>query len=199
MDETTLDIEQQLQQLKVFSFRLGESMDRTAEALRIRGVSPSAELIDDLRTYRDVFAKVQSWLINQQPQTVSLMETSTLKDLENGVVNQMARRRALATIDEVATLTHVEGAQHPVAITCQQMFQRARQEVLGSAPQSTQTIQALQEGLHPLNVLWTLISQGDSLDDDTWTELLEQCAQQMGKDVATAVVRHKLRIPNSPN
>ena len=199
MDETTLDIEQQLQQLKVFSFRLGESMDRTAEALRIRGVSPSAELIDDLRTYRDVFAKVQSWLINQQPQSVSFMETSTLKDLENGVVNQMARRRALATIDEVATLTHVEGAQHPVAVTCQQMFQRARQEVLGSVPQSTQTIQALQEGLHPLNVLWTLVSQGDSLDDDTWTELLEQCAQQMGKDVATAVVRHKLRIQTNPN
>ena len=38
MDETTLDIEQQLQQLKVFSFRLGESMDRTAEALRITQV-----------------------------------------------------------------------------------------------------------------------------------------------------------------
>lgn len=194
VDETSLDIEQQLNQLKAFSFRLGESMDRTAEAMRIRGVSPSAELIADLRSYRDVFVKVQSWLINQQPPSVPSMETSTLLELESGVLNQLTRRRALELLDQVARLIHIDGPQHPISINCQQACQQARLEIQGPAPQSTQTIQALQAGQHPLTVLWKLVSQSETLDDNEWTELLEQCAQQLGKDVATAVARHKLQI-----
>lgn len=202
VNENCDDIEHQLRQLKEFSFRLGDSMERSAAELRTEGTSPSAELIAELQSYREVFCQVRSRVQGQQSVAVEVDSESvpaTLNDLESKLTLQMARSRALALLDSVDSLTHVEGDQHLVVAFCQQACETARGEVLSESSKSRETIDALVHGVHPLAVLWTLVTQSDTLDDMQWTELLEQCATQLGREVATAVARHKLLMRETTN
>ena len=202
VNENCDDIEHQLRQLKEFSFRLGDSMERSAAELRTEGTSPSAELIAELQSYREVFCQVRSRVQGQQSVAVEVDSESvpaTLNDLESKLTLQMARSRALALLDSVDSLTHVEGDQHLVVAFCQQACETARGEVLSESSKSRETIDALVQGVHPLAVLWTLVTQSDTLDDMQWTELLEQCATQLGREVATAVARHKLLMRETTN
>ena len=190
------EIEHQLRQLKEFSFRLGDSMQRTADELRTQGTSPPAELITDLQNFRDVFFNMRSWLQHQSDKNEldSETEPQSLVDLETRLTSHLARGRALKLIDGVQQLSHVEGDQHPVLVRCQQACEAARGEVLGGVADSQETMTALNNGQHPLAVLWTLVRHCDTLEDNEWTELLERCGHQFGREVATAVARHKLLI-----
>jgi len=202
VNENCDDIEHQLRQLKEFSFRLGDSMERSAAELRTEGTSPSAELIAELQSYREVFCQMRSRLQGQKSVAVEVdaeLVPATLNDLESKLTRQMARSRALALLDNVEGLTHVEGDQHLVVVVCQQACETARGEVLSESSKSRETIDALVHGVHPLAVLWTLVTQCDTLDDMQWTELLEQCATQLGREVATAVARHKLLMRETTN
>lgn len=201
VDYTCDEIEHQLRQLKEFSFRLGESMERTADGLRTLGTSPSAELITDLQSYRDEFFKMRSWLQDQSAQGNQSASTApgTLSDLESELTSQMSRSRALELIGRVEGLSHVEGDQHLVVAVCQQACETARGAILGERSKSDETMTALNNGQHPLAILWNLITHSDTLDDTQWTEMLEQCAKQLGREVATAVARHKLIIRETNN
>jgi hypothetical protein len=202
VNENCDDIEHQLRQLKEFSFRLGDSMERSAAELRTEGTSPSAELIAELQSYREVFCQMRSRLQGQKSVAVEVdaeLVPATLNDLESKLTRQMARSRALALLDNVEGLTHVEGDQHLVVVVCQQACETARGEVLSESSKSRETIDALVHGVHPLAVLWNLVTQCDTLDDMQWTELLEQCATQLGREVATAVARHKLLMRETTN
>lgn len=202
VNETCDEIEHQLRRLKEFSFRLGDSMERSAAELRTEGTSPSAELIAELQSYREVFCRMRSRLQVQQSVTAEVdadMVPATLIDLESKFTRQMARSRALALLDKVEGLTHVEGDQHLVVAVCQQACEKARADILSEDSTSQDTIDDLDHGRHPLAVLWTLVTQCDTLEDMRWTELLEQCATQLGREVATAVARHKLLIRETTN
>lgn len=190
------EVEHQLRQLKEFSCRLGDSMERTADELRTQGTSPSAQLISDLQNYRDVFYRMRSWLQHQSSSaaTESNSFPGTLTDLETELANQLSRSRALELIEQVRNVTHAEGEQHHVVAVCQQACETARGTILNGGPQLDETIAALNEGRHPLAVLWTLVTRGDTLEDAEWTDLLEQCANQLGREVATTVARGRLIV-----
>lgn len=190
------EVEQQLRQLKEFSFRLGDSMEQTANDLRTQGTSPSAQLISDLQNYREVFSKMRSWLQSQSAPAAAGLDLSpaTLTDLETGLTSQLARTRALEFIEQVRRLTHIEGDQHHVVAVIQQACEAAHETILGEGPTSDETIASLNEGRHSLAVLWTLVTRGDTLEDNEWTELLEQCTNQLGREVATTVARRRLIV-----
>ena len=190
------EVEHQLRQLKEFSSRLGDSMERTADELRTQGLSPSAQLISDLQTYRDGFFKMRSWLQgHSMPSEVAANATpNTLNDLETGLATQLARTRAVELIDRVGAMSHAEGDQHYVVSVCQQACEIARTDIFSGGPKAEETVAALNQGQHPLAVLWTLITRGDTLEDTEWTDLLERCAKDLGREVATTVARRKLVI-----
>lgn len=190
------EVEDQLRQLKEFSFRLGESMERTADELRTQGTSPSSQLISDLQSYRDGFFKMQSWLQGQSAPTGADADATpgTLNDLETELATQLARSRAVELIDRVGRLSHAEGDQHHVVSVCQHACEIARGEICGGGQKAEETVNALNQGQHPLAVLWTLVARGDTLEDNEWTDLLEQCARHLGREVATTVARRKLVI-----
>ena len=199
VDYSCDEIERQLRQLKEFSARLGDSMERSASGLRTQGTSPSAELITDLQNYRDEFFKMRSWLQDQSDQGNQSVKLApgTLTELETELTTKMTRSRALELISCIQGLSHVEGDRHLAVAVCQQACETARDEILGEGSKSDETAAALNHGQHPLAILRTLVTHSDTLDDTQWTEMLEQCGKQLGREVATAVARHKLVIRNT--
>ncbi len=196
VDYSCDEIEHQLRQLKEFSARLGDSMERSANGLRTQGTSPSAELITDLQNYRDEFLKMRSWLQDQSARGDQSASAApgTLTDLETELTSKMSRSRALELLGRIQGVSHVEGDQHLVVAVVQQACETARDEVLSESSKSDETMTALNNSQHPLAILWALTTQSDSLEDAQWTEMLEQCAKQLGREVATAIARHKLLI-----
>jgi hypothetical protein len=137
---------------------------------------------------------MRSWLQGHPTPVEAAGAPVTLNDLETELTTQFARSRAVELIDRVCGLSHAEGDHHQVVSVCQQACETARNEIFGGGPKAEETVSALNQGQHPLAVLWRLITLGDTLEDTEWTDLLEQCSRNLGREVATTVARRKLII-----
>lgn len=198
MDYSCEEVREQLEELKSFSHRLGETMGRTADELRATGSSPSAELIADLQSYRSRFQSLQSWLTTQpEPSFAGSAQPvlDSLDDLQRDLESKLVARRACEFLDHLQSLAHADGEHHPTLATCQRARQTAVDALKGPESISRPTCRAILDGLHPLNALWNLVQHQDKLSDEEWTASLERVAEHLGREVATSVARNKLYVP----
>lgn len=194
---TTDNIRQQLQQLKAFSFHLGESLERTAESLRTSGEIPSAELIAQLQEYCQQFRGLRMRLdLPVEVVLGSQTEAESLDQLEQELDARLARQQADAILARLKGMIHTEGDQHPVIVRCHQMRQSVTELIATGGQPAKNSIGDLNAGTHPLALLERVLARGSDLDDEQWTTCLEQIAAEFGRDVMTAVARQKLRLAN---
>lgn len=199
VDDPCVEIQDQIQQAKAFSIRLAELMERAAEDLRTTGLSPSPELISALQNYRQMFRDLRTRLsdeIGGAPATEPLRTPASLADLERHFEGQVATRRALSFLDQLQHLSHLDGEQHPVLDVCRRACQATLEAVREQDANSRNIVRTINEGDHPLSALWNLLNHQETLNDNDWAELLERVTDHFGRDVATAVARHKLLIPS---
>lgn len=200
VDDSCLQIHKQFQQLKAFSVRLAELMEHAAEELRTTGVCPSMELISALQNFRQMFRDLQTHLdcgSDESAVTESERMPASLDKLERDFEARIATHKALGYLDQLQYLSHREGESHPVLAVCNRARLAALDAVHGMDGNSLNIVQAINAGDHPLSALWTLLNDQETLNDDEWTELLERVAEHLGRDVATALARHKLFIPTA--
>lgn len=195
MDYSCEEVQEQLDQLKAISFRLGDAMSRTADDLRAHGSSPAPELIADLQHYRHRFQALQAWLATQPGGTAHSQPLTSLDDLQHDLETRQVARRAVEFLDALQHLAHADSDQHPALLICQRARQATLDALQGSESVSRPAYRAIVDGVHPLNALWNLIQYQGQLTDEEWSDALDRVAQHLGREVATSVARNKLYIP----
>lgn len=196
---SSTEIRDQLQELKAYGVRLGESLERMATDLRVSGLSPTEDIISDLQRYRQQFQRLQAWL-EEQPGTVVAgngRRATSIDELKRNFEGAVQAQQALETLDQVRTIAHREGPQHPLSRRCEQLRQQAVEAIRGAHANCSEIARSIIEERHPLCTLRRILRDQEALNDEQWTELLDLVGEQWGREMSIAVARGKLFLLTS--
>jgi signal peptidase I len=183
---------------------LGQRMSMASSAMLVTGALPSPELIDSLRTTREAFSQVRAEIfdlvrgagITPAKALEEVVSLRDLTDLLEGLEAAHAQSLALAVLDRVALLQHVDLINEFEPL--REAHQRARVlktaiEAGGLADRHAD-VAVLADGRHPFAQLLELVESSQSLDDERWRLLEATVAEAFGRVLAAAAARAKLQI-----
>ncbi len=203
MNEVPQGLRDQFQNLCELKTELGNDLLRQAKNVTKNGLSPSTQLVATLETFRNRYTSLQSEL--------SLSSTKgkpdCMNDLEEGFEREKLRSKAIAILEEVATLSHVDDPKFVPLMECQTVVKKITRQInkckkLADDPDT----QKLISGEHGLSALLMLAKEGDQLEDAQWTLLQDRLTDAipsmisdatLGRQLITAVSRGRLKLPES--
>lgn len=183
----------------------------TASALKEPGAPPSDDVLQRLTTCRDGFHALRDQIHGEADQVglaVVNGETANLSalgqfltriDSEQQRFGEL-RRQALALLDQVVGLKHIE--QEPFALLqgCQGQAHSLRDQVAAaSAVDLDRLASPLTKPDHPFAQLINLVAGQHTLDDDAWATAYETVAQEFGRSLAVAASRARLAPSQGTN
>lgn len=189
------NLRDRLQELKQRSLALSDALTRAASELQGQGIDPTVELIEQIQVYRAQFSQLQRDLLP----TADYSTPQTLAALEAALNTGETRTQLLNTLRQyeclIVTGTGTADAARdqilaPVWSACEILHAELAQPGLPSTP----GLQTLLAGRHPLQALWRLVTEPDSIADDDWLQAQEHITAEYGRELATAVIRGRIGL-----
>ena len=195
-----------------FRTRVGELRKRSgglSAALRdaSRGLSEngrvaSAETIEELWQFRNDFRELRSsWPGNEGREGKASNTVSTadsLIALEHEVECQVSVRGALAVLNCLEAIQTTGDRELPMWQGCVSEGRALRDQLVASSPSEAATCaKRLLANDHPLRAVVKLVAHHGELSDERWLALNDVVAESYGRDLVTAIVRHRLTLPAS--
>ena len=122
----------------------------------------------------------------------SFME-SMAEAIEKQAAHRELQRAASGVLEEVLSITHIDGVEFAPLLECQEEARELRRSIAETAwPNIHPDAEALAQGQHVFSEFVKLVSSHDRLDDDEWGRLQEIVNQSLGKPLGLAASRGKL-------
>ena len=192
---------------------IGERLLAAARQLHAPGVPPADELIEAVSVSRHEFMSLRDRAL-QLAETLEIHAPASehLQSLQDitGLLDQVAeaelrrskgedtRRRAVAVLDRVLTLSHASGGDFEPLRQAHEQALALRASISDGGWGNPHTdAEKLAEGEHHFADLLSLIEDRDELSDELWATLHESVTNAFGKALAAAAARSKLSLPAS--
>lgn len=189
---------------------LGAKLAEAARALAQSGTLPPEPLLEELAAARGEFVDLRASVL-EAAQAFSVQAAAdvtslaALQQLVRAVVEAAeeaarqaalaeARQRALAVIDQVLAVVHVDDPGFAPLSRAHAHARQVREAVLDPAVLESPNAQARLEGTPAFSALLTLIEGREALDDERFAELEDVVAQTFGRALAVAATRGKLVV-----
>jgi hypothetical protein len=188
---------------------LSNRLVRVAEELRATGSPPDESVIQELTLSRQTFNDLKARALEVAGHlaiapSASAEGVGSLRELEallQSLGEAEAKRAAeedrkllaISVLDHILGLAHRRVSSFQPLIDCQAKADALKQAIAAlSWPNLHPDVEALVQGRHPLAELFTLIKEGESLDDDLWQLLEQEVAEAFGKPLSLAAARGRL-------
>ena len=162
----------------------------------------SAETIEELWQFRNDFRELRSsWPGNEGREgkvsnTVSTADSLTA--LEHEVECQVSVRGALAVLNCLEAIQTTGDRELPMWQGCVSEGRALRDQLVASSPsEAAACAKRLLANDHPLRAVVKLVAHHGELSDERWLALNDVVAESYGRDLVTAIVRHRLTLPVS--
>jgi hypothetical protein len=170
--------------------RLAAALERSLNALRAEGTGVTSNVLQSLRGYRqrhqDLVCRFRI-----DPAPLPDAELASFDDWENAIE---AGKRHCRLADFFETLRRVEA--------CGQETPGPLASVLADAERLERKIsegdlslaEELLDGRHPLACFLRLVTRGEELADEMWTEFQGRVSDCYGRDLSTALLRGRITL-----
>jgi hypothetical protein len=211
MSQSSTDLAHEMAVMTDVFPELAERLDHAAEQLRARGAPLPGSLIEELLSWRRDFDDFRDRLralagslevaTGPDESLAGLQELSTLlEEVGEAEVRQKrsekTRRRALAVLDKVLSLSHATDADSQALRTCQEQAQALHRAISTSRWNALPAeAEPMAKGEHALAHLVTLIEDRDELSDDLWASYSASVGTAFGRSLAAAAGRSRLILP----
>ncbi|MEK6260740.1 MAG: hypothetical protein AABP62_19240 [Planctomycetota bacterium] len=202
MDEVLERFQRRFSDLRERGGSLSVALRDVARGLTANGRVPAMPLIADLRRFGNDFRELRSqWRaggdLGPDPNGLAV-EPATISELEQAFEHRVSVRSARAVLDRLDAVRLTDERDSVHWQRCLIEGSALRRE-LTTSPSAQAAAQAkrLVSGDHPLSAVVTLIADRDELSDERWRTLQEIVVGSFGRDLATAIVRQRLRMPSA--
>lgn len=208
--------EADLGQLRNRFARLAEFLEEARRDLVTPGRPPSRELLRDLEHIRGKFDqlrdRVHAVAVGDGLTPLPLREhVSSLDELSELLSRVREARKfihrirvklglALHVVRRVTSLTTDDEAATPALEACHrgahhllETFSALEEATVEPDASVIQDLEDLASGRHPYGLLLTLVEQNKTLEDEAWQTYMELVERDLGKPLALAAARGKLR------
>ena len=202
----------QLNDLEVRFKALAKRLPEAGELLEGLGRPVSQELLRELANSTEQFEEIKREVLNVSESVARLPEASELgsiKDLrlcmesvsdviEKQTAHRNIQQAASGVLDQVLSITHVDGVQFPPLLQCQEKARELRRSIAETAwPNIHPDADALARGQHIFSEFVKLVSFHDRLEDEEWGRLQDLVNHSLGKPLGLAACRGKLIMSTS--
>lgn len=189
-------------ELRKRSGGLSAALREASRGLSENGRVASAETIEELWQFRNDFRELRSsWPGNEGREgkvsnTVSTADSLTA--LEHEVECQVSVRGALAVLNCLEAIQTTGDRELPMWQGCVSEGRALRDQLVASSPsEAAACAKRLLANDHPLRAVVKLVAHHGELSDERWLALNDVVAESYGRDLVTAIVRHRLTLPVS--
>jgi len=199
----------QLNDLEVSFKVLAKRLPEAGELLESSGRPVPQELLRELANSAQQFEEIKREVLKLSESVAGLPPTpelgsirdlrSFMESVSNVVEKQTAHRNiqqaASGVLEEVLSITHVDGVEFTPLLQCQGKARELRSSIAETAwPNMHPDAEALAGGQHIFAEFVKLVSFHDRLEDEEWGRLLELVNYSLGKPLGLAASRGKLII-----
>ena len=185
----------QLARLRDAGIRLSTRLRQMSRDMVENTDLPDVDAIDGLIQFRNEFDRLQAGIPRASgtpggpPEDVSLVEMQI--QLDSQAIIQSALRR----LDMFVRIQHIDLPEFPPWQRCLADARQLRGELV-TVPSDRARITAEQflSPQGPLNAALTLVSEGQELTDEQWSQLLDSVSAAYGREISTAIARGKLSL-----
>lgn len=188
---------------------LSKELHEAAKQMAGSGLPPPESLIEALLSCRSKFTRARANAIQfaasisaslvSSPDAINSLKALRALVREAADVaakradEEQVRHRALAILDRIISLTHRDNLNFPPLVECLAKARETRRAILKETLQDLHPeAKRLAEAQHPFCNLLMLVEQGEALDDQQWTRLVDSVEQVFGKPLSVAAQRRKL-------
>ena len=202
MKEVLNQFRQRVGELRRRSGGLSSSLREASRGLTENGRVASTKMIEELWQFRHDFRELRSsWPTDEgREETVrnAVSTADSLVALEQEVECQVCVRGALAVLNCLDAIQPTGDRELPMWQGCVSEGRALRDQLLASSPtEAAACAKRLLANDHPLRAIVTLVAQHGELSDERWLMLNDVVAESYGRDLVTAIVRHRLALPSS--
>jgi hypothetical protein len=197
VNEVLNQFRNRVSELRKRSSGLSASLREASRGLSETGRVTSTELIEDLWQFRNDFRDLRSsWPCHEDGVSNAISTADSLVALEQEVESHAAVRGALAVLNCLEAIEPQGDRELPMWQGCVAEGRALRDQLLASSPsESAACAKRLLALDHPLRAIVTLVAQAGELSDERWLALNDVVAESYGRDLVTAIVRHRLILP----
>ena len=202
----------QLNDLEVSFQILAKRLREESELMESLGRPLHQELLPEIANSAERFEEIKMEALELSESVAGLPQTSELgsiKDLRSfmesmaEVIEKQAahgelQRAASSVLEEVLSVTHVDGVEFAPLLECQEKARELLRRIAETAwPNTHPDAEALARGQHIFSEFVKLVSFHDRLEDEEWGRLQEIVNQSFGKPLGLAASRGKLIMTTS--
>ncbi len=189
--ESTI-LKERLEELRHLSGRLADRMLHEADRLEQEGWPPSDSLCAEIRELKTYISEMHEILIDAEAGQSLPTESLSCE----AIAQAIDRRGAGQQIQDYARrVLTIQASDDEISQALDPLRQEAAQVM--AAPTDfwpREVWQSAIAGTHPWSSLMTMIESGATLDDQTWTELNTTIEEHLGRPLAIAAARGRLRF-----
>lgn len=193
------EVDQLLEEGTGLASRLGDlgiSL-RTIAAQLEAGVPPSpglaANVIEVSKAFENWHDKAKRSL-NTDVEGALPNVLEALKGHRHVLEQAQLKKRAMGILEQISSLAY-RGSEEFMPLSTIQFDAVGMMRAIKDAPKLDSTAQALASGTHPFNLLLQLLTNKE-LSNDDWTRVYQTVGQEVGMDLAVAVVRDRIYLPD---
>ncbi len=179
-----------LEELKAISGLLAERLKSEAAELDLRGVTPSQQLLDTVREFRERLTELSRSQATQNKtnQRTELEVEASLNQLERQIQLQEAHDRSITLLEDVLALVHCGEPGFAPLAQCQATARNLlRQFDTGDETTTESLIETIDIENHPLQCLITLVDAPPELTETERNQLRERCVNVLEPELLQAI------------
>lgn len=202
MSEVLDQFRQRVGELRKRSGGLSVALREASRGLTENGRVASTGMIEELWQFRHDFRELRSsWPGTdgrEDGMSNAVSTADSLVALEHEVECQVSVRGALAVLNCLEAIQSTGDRELPMWQGCVSEGRALRDQLVASSPsEAAACAKRLLSNDHPLRAVVTLVAQFGELTDERWLALNDVVAESYGRDLVTAIVRHRLTLPSS--
>jgi hypothetical protein len=170
------------------------------------------ELLRELASSTEQFEEIKKEVLELAQSVAGLPQTSELGSITDlrsfiGSVSEATEKQtayrdtqqaACGVLEEVLTITHVDGIEFAPLFQCRDKARELRDSIAETVwPDTHPDAEALAGGQHVFSAFVKLVSFNDRLEDEEWERLQHLVNHSLGKALGLAASRGKLIMPPS--
>ena len=183
----TTQLRTTLEHLRKVSHALARQIEFEMTRLEATGIAPSSKTLSTIHEFR---SSVRALGQAVAPRA----NLDTLADIETALVARGANDVRARVLDPIIALAHTENPAFPPLDDLQKAAVRLEGEIHRNTA-STGTLAELASGAHPWCKLLELTVKGHDLGDAVWGEYYDAVEAALGRQMAIAATRGKLKLP----
>lgn len=185
----------QLARLRDAGIRLSARLRQMSLDMIERSDLPDADVIDELIQFRNEFDRLQAGIPRSGGTSGGHQQDPSLVEIQQELDAQATIQSALRRLDMLLQIHHIDQPDFAPWQRCLADARRLQGElVAASAAHALSTAEQFLSPQGPLNALLRLVSEGQELTDEQWSQLHDSVSAAYGREISTAVSRGKLSL-----